>query len=88
MLVDHDVAAILEGLADGVGDGGAARAKDVDGSLAALEGSIAAQVDAVREDARYAPTTALYRELGVAVNRVVSAYSRSLPAIELEEVTG
>jgi multidrug resistance protein MdtO len=86
--VDHDVATILERLADGVRDDGAARAIDVDGSLAALEGSIAAQVDAVREDGRYAPTTALYGELSVAVNRVVSAYKRSMTAIELAEVTG
>ena len=86
MRVDDDVATILEGLADGVRDGAAARAIDVEGPLAALEGSIAAQVDAVREDGRYAPTTTLYGELSVAVNRVVSAHRRSM--IELAEVTG
>ena len=89
MRVDDDVATILERLADGVRDGGAARAIDVDDSLAALEGSIAAQVDAVREGAAYAGVTAaLYRQLGVAVNDLVSAYKRSTTAIELSEVTG
>jgi multidrug resistance protein MdtO len=86
MRLDADVAAILEALASGVRDGAAARAIDVEGPLAALERSIAAQVDAVRDDGRYAPTTALYGELSVAVNRVVTAHRRSM--IELAEATG
>jgi multidrug resistance protein MdtO len=85
---DDLVATILEGLADGVRDGGVARAIDVDGALAALERSIADEIDAASEDARYAGATALYRELGVAVNDIVSAYKRSMTAFELSKVTG
>jgi multidrug resistance protein MdtO len=84
--VDEDVATILEGLADSVRDGGAARPIDVDGSLAGLERAIAAQIDAARGDTGSAGTIALYRELGVAVNRVVSAYTGSRTAIELADV--
>jgi hypothetical protein len=86
--IDDEVATILDGLADGVRDAGVARAIDVDGSLAALQRSIADEIGAASEDARYAGVTALYRELGVAVNRVVSASRRSMTTIELSEVTG
>ena len=81
--VDDDVATILERLADGVRAGRATRAIDVDDSLAALERSIAALVDATGTDARHAGALALYRELGVAVNRVVSVNTRAIRAVEV-----
>jgi len=83
--VDEEVAAVLEQLADGVRDRGAARAIDVMGSLAAIERSIAHQIDAASQDPKYAGVTLLYRELGIAVNELVSAYKRSRTAIELAE---
>jgi multidrug resistance protein MdtO len=86
--VADDVATILEALADGLRERGVARAIDVTGSLAALERSMAAQADATRDDARDTAAIALYRELGVAMNEVVSAYRRSMMAIELSEVPG
>ena len=85
---DDEVATILEGLADGVRDRGVPHALDVDRALAALEQSITGRIDAASGDASYAGVTALYRELGVAVNGLVSAYRRSMTAIELAEVTG
>jgi multidrug resistance protein MdtO len=84
--VDDDVATILEGLAVGVRDDGAARAIDVDGSRATLERSIALQIDATRTDTRYMGAVALYRELAIAVNRLVSANRRSITSIEPLEV--
>jgi multidrug resistance protein MdtO len=84
--VDDDVATILEGLAVGVRDGGAAGAIDVDGSLATLEGSIALQIEAIRTDTRYMGAVALYRELAIAVNRLVSANRRSITSLEPLEV--
>jgi len=86
--IDDEVATILEGLADGVRDRGGAHAIDVDGSLAALRRSIIDEMDAASEDVSDAGVTALYREMGVAVNNLVSAYKRSPMAIELAEVTG
>ena len=71
--VDEDAAAILEGLADHVQHGRATPAMTGDGSLSAFERSIAAQVDAVGEDATHAGTLSLYRELAVAVNRVAAS---------------
>ena len=71
--VDEDAAAILEGLADHVQHGGATPAMTGDDSLSAFERSIAAQVDAVGEDATHAGTLSLYRELAVAVNRVAAS---------------
>src|SRR5207245_7456872 len=52
--VDEDAAAILDGLADRVQHGGATPAMTGDGSLRAFERSIAAQVDAVGEEATHA----------------------------------
>jgi multidrug resistance protein MdtO len=78
--VGDDVATVLEGLAEGIRAAGVARPIDVNRSLAALERSMAAHVEAPREDARYAGALALYRELGVAVNRLVSANTRSITA--------
>ena len=86
--IDDEVATILEGLADGVRDRGGAHAIDVDVSLAALRRSIIDEMDAASEDVSDAGVTALYREMGVAVNNLVSAYKRSPMAIELAEVTG
>jgi len=86
--IDDEVATILDGLADGVRDGGVARVIDVDGSLAALQRSIAVQVAATREDPKYAGAIALYRELAGAVNRIVSDTTRSIATIELSEVAG
>ncbi len=86
--IDDEVATILDGLADGVRDAGVARAIDVDGSLAALQRSIAVQVAATREDPKYAGAIALYRELAGAVNRIVSDTTRSIATIELSEVAG
>jgi multidrug resistance protein MdtO len=68
---DEDAAAILDRLADRVQPGGGGPAIEVAGALATFERSIAAQIDAVGEDATYAGLLALYRELAVAVNRVV-----------------
>jgi multidrug resistance protein MdtO len=84
--VDDDVATILEGLAVGIRDGGAARAIDVDGSLAALERSIALQSDATGTDTRYMGGVALYRELVIAVDRLVSANRRWITSLEPLEV--
>jgi len=70
--VDESAAAILETLADRVQRGGATQPIDRDGSLSAFERSIAAQADAVGQDAVYTGTLSLYSELAVAVHRVVS----------------
>ena len=71
--VDENVAAILEMLTHRVQPDGAAPATDLTSSLAAFGSSIAAQVDALGEDATHAGTLALYRELAAAVNRVASS---------------
>jgi multidrug resistance protein MdtO len=71
--VDEDVAAILEGLANRLGSGAAEPAIDADGAVAALERSIAAQVDTVGQNAIYAGAMGLYRELAVAVSRLASS---------------
>jgi multidrug resistance protein MdtO len=84
--VDDQVAAILEGLADSHRDGGVTRPVDVGPLLTALERSIAAQVDAARGDAGYAGAITLYRELGVAMNRLNSTNTRSITAMELADV--
>jgi len=78
--VDEDVAAILEGLADRVRQGGAEAAVDLDGSRAALERSIAAQIAAVGENATYFGMLALYHELSIAVNQVASNDTLSIRA--------
>ena len=75
--VDEDAAAILDRLADRVQPGGGGPASDGDASLATFERSIAAQIDAVGEDATYAGLLALYRELAVVVNRAVSSHVAS-----------
>src|SRR5262249_33517249 len=77
--VDVLVARILQQIADGD--------TDVDGSLAALERSIDAQGDAAHQETTYTAALALYRELGVAVKRLVWA-NTSVTAIGLAEVTG
>jgi len=74
------VAAILEGLADRIRPGAAASVNDVDGSLAALRESIAAEVVALAEAPGYAGTVALYRELEAAVSRVASGDGLPAPA--------
>ena len=84
--VDEDVAAILEGLAERVRPGETTAAIDVNGSLAALERSIAAQVDAIGGDVTYAGTFELYRELAVAVNRAASSEGRSVHTAALSPV--
>jgi len=84
--VDEDVAAILEGLAERVRPGETTAAIDVNGSLAALEWSIAAQVDAIGGDVTYAGTFELYRELAVAVNRAASSEGRSVHTAALSPV--
>ena len=71
--VDEDVAAILDRLAERLQPGGVGPATDADASLAALERSIAAQVDAFGEAATHAGALDLYRELAAAVNRVASS---------------
>ncbi len=76
--IGEGVAAILEGLADRVRQGGTAAATDVTGSLAALELSIAAQVKPIGEDTTHAGALVLYRELAVAVNRLVSGDRRAM----------
>jgi len=76
--VDEDVAAILEGLATQIHQGGVAPAIDVTGSLAAFERSITTQVDATGEEGTDAGALVLYRELAVAVNRVASSDRRSI----------
>ena len=78
--VDEDAAAILDGLADRVQHGGATPAMTGDGSLRAFERSIAAQVDAVGEEATHAGTLSLYRELAVAVNRVATSGTLAVQA--------
>jgi multidrug resistance protein MdtO len=76
--IGEGVAAILEGLADRVRQGGTAAATDVTGSLAAWELSIAAQVKAIGEDATQAGALVLYRELAVAANRLASSDRRAM----------
>jgi Fusaric acid resistance protein family len=76
--VDESAATILEGLADRIQRSGSTPALDGDGSLAAFERSIAAQADAVGQDAAHAGMLWLYGELAVAVNRVVSGGTASL----------
>jgi multidrug resistance protein MdtO len=76
--VDESAATILEGLADRIQRSGSTPAIDGDGSLAAFERSIAAQADAVGQDAAHAGMLWLYGELAVAVNRVVSGGTASL----------
>jgi multidrug resistance protein MdtO len=71
--VDEDVAATLDRLAERLRPGGVGPATDADASLAALERSIAAQIDAFGEDATHAGALDLYRELAAAVNRVASS---------------
>src|SRR5262249_26537349 len=78
--VDEDVAATLVGVADRARPGGVAPAIDVNGSLVALERSMAAQVDATGENVTYAGALVLYRELVVAMNRVASSDLRSIRA--------
>jgi multidrug resistance protein MdtO len=77
--VDEDAAAILERLADRVRRGAAVPPTDVTGSLAAFERSIAAQVDAVGENATYAGALVLHRELAAAVDRVASSAMLLIP---------
>jgi hypothetical protein len=76
--VDESAAAILEGLADSVQPGGATAVIDRDGSLAAFERAIAAQADAVGQDAVHAGTQSLYSELAVAVHRLASGGTSQL----------
>jgi multidrug resistance protein MdtO len=76
--VDESAATILEGLADRIQRSGSTPAIDGEGSLAAFDRSIAAQADAVGQDAAHAGMLSLYGELAVAVNRVVSGGTASL----------
>jgi multidrug resistance protein MdtO len=82
--VDHDVAVILDGIADRIRRGGAAPVIDVDGSGPALEQSVGADVDAPRA-AIPAGSPPLYRELAAAVNRLADD-SRSVDAVRLSPV--
>ena len=76
--VDESAATILEGLADRIQRSGSTPAIDGEGSLAAFDRSIAAQADAVGQDATHAGMLSLYGELAVAVNRVASGGTASL----------
>jgi multidrug resistance protein MdtO len=67
--VDHDVAVILDGVADRIRPSGAAPVIDVDGSGPALEPSFGSDADALGA-AIPAGSLRLYRELAAAVNRV------------------
>jgi len=71
--VDENAAAILEELADRLQQGGATHAIAREGSLAALDRSIAVQATAVGPDQAHAGTLWLYGELAVAMKRVASA---------------
>jgi multidrug resistance protein MdtO len=82
--VDHDVAVILDGIADRIRRGGAAPVIDVDGSGPALEQSVGADADAPRATIP-AGSLPLYRELAAAVNRVAGD-SRSVDAVRLSPV--
>src|SRR3989449_26687 len=84
--VDEDVAAILEGLATQIQQGGVAPAIDVTGSLAAFERSITTQVDATGEEGTDAGALGLDRGLAVAVNRVASSDRRSIRATAVSPV--
>jgi len=79
--VDEAVAAILDGFADRVEPGGAARAIDVDGLLPAFQRSVDGRVDATEDDATDAGARLLYRELVVAVNRLASSDALRVPAV-------
>jgi multidrug resistance protein MdtO len=78
--VEDDVAGILEGVADRIRIDAVAPAIDLDRSLADLDRSLAAQADA---SSTYAGALALYRELGVAVNRVASGDRGSVTVVAL-----
>src|SRR5262249_55575827 len=78
--IDEDVATILQGLAEGVQPRGVPPVVDINGSLAALEQSIAGQVEATGKDVTSTGALALYRELAVAVNLVASRDPRSIRA--------
>lgn len=82
--VDNDVAMILDGVADGIGRGGAAPVNDSDRSGAALEQSVAAGADAPGA-AIPAGSLRLYPELVAAVNRLADD-SRSVDAVGLVPV--
>jgi len=78
--VDEDVATMLQGLAERIQQRGVPPVIDINGSVAALEHSIASQVDATGESVTDTGALALYRELVVAVNRVASRDPRSIRA--------
>ena len=87
--VDQDVAVILEGLAHRIGPGGVAPASEVSGSLAAFERSIAAaHADAAGEQATGEGPLGLYRELAVAVSRLVESGGRAIPTAARSIVAG
>jgi hypothetical protein len=81
--VDHDVAVILDGIADRIRRG-AASVIDVDGRGSALEQSVGTDADAPRV-AVPAGSPPLYRELAAAVNRLADD-SRSVDAVRLSPV--
>lgn len=68
--VDEDVAAILDGLAAHARPGEAIPAIDPDGSLAALEESIAVDVDVVGRDSTHEGILALYQQLTAGVRQL------------------
>jgi hypothetical protein len=84
--LDHDVAVILDGVADRIRRGGAAPVIDVDGSGPALEQSFGPDADAPRA-AIPAGSLRLYRELAAAVNRVADD-SRSVDAVTFRRCLG
>jgi multidrug resistance protein MdtO len=77
--LDHDVAMILDGVADRIRRGGAAPVIDVDSSGPALEQWFGPDADAPRA-AIPAGSLRLYRELAAAVNRVADD-SRAVDAV-------
>jgi multidrug resistance protein MdtO len=83
--LDEDVATVLDGLAARVPDHAVAPAIDINGSLAALERTIAGHVGAT-VDVTYAGVFRLYHELAVAVSRVASGDRRSFSALALAPV--
>src|SRR5262249_50357386 len=71
--VDENAAAILEEVADRVQRGGTTQAIDHDGSLAALDRSIAAQAATIGQDQAHAGGHGLYGGLAVGMEGGVSA---------------
>ena len=81
--VEDAIASLLDRVADRIRDNVKAPAMAIDASLADLEHSIAAQAEVAGDGGHHTGALALYRELSVAVRRVVSDEPGSTAAFVL-----